>query len=78
MFLDDIEKAKRKLKLSEVISDVQTDAETEAERPKRRAVRTKRYIASDDDDNPPPLKKHFAKRKCNANCIHLNLYTVCL
>lgn len=78
VFLDDLEKAKKKLKLSEVTSDVQTDTENEAVRPKRRAVRTNRYISSDDDDNPPPLKKHFAKRKCNANYIHLNLYTVCL
>ncbi|CAH2096793.1 unnamed protein product [Euphydryas editha] len=56
---DDIEKAKRKLKLVEDTSDLQTEAEAE---PSFKRNRTKRYISTSDEDNdnhirPPPLKK---------------------
>jgi hypothetical protein len=56
---DDIEKAKKKLKLVEDTSDLQTEAEAE---PSLKRKRPKRYVSSSDDDNdnhirPPPLKK---------------------
>ncbi|XP_047986901.1 uncharacterized protein LOC125238336 [Leguminivora glycinivorella] len=55
---DDLEKAKKKLKLVEDTSDIQTEAETE---PSLKRKRQKRYISSSSDEDkhirPPPLKK---------------------
>lgn len=67
--LDDIEKAKKKLKLAEETSDIQTQSEAEPEKPvKRKQIRNKRYNSSDEEENerfesPPPLKKKLAQCK---------------
>lgn len=63
---DNIDIAKRKLKLAEVTSDLQT--EEEDEKPKRKAARTTRFDSSDENDEfnhlrPPPLKKQFVDGK---------------
>lgn len=58
---DDIEKAKKKLKLVEDTSDLQTEAEAEPTL-KRNRKSNKRYISSSDEEfdnhiRPPPLNK---------------------
>lgn len=54
---DDIDKAKRKLKLVEETSDLQTEAEEE---PNFKRKRNNRYISTSDEDDghitPPPIK----------------------
>lgn len=73
--IDELDKAKKKLKLAEVTSDIQTEEENDINKPKRKTKKTSRYISSSDDDDgngcefprPPPLKKHVSN--CNYNIL---------
>jgi hypothetical protein len=67
--LDQLDKAKKKLKLVEITSDIQTEEETDTNKAcKRKIKKNNRYISSseDDDENglprPPPLKKFLSSR----------------
>ncbi|XP_061710095.1 uncharacterized protein LOC133519912 isoform X2 [Cydia pomonella] len=64
---DDIDKAKRKLKLVEETSDLQTEAEEE---PNFKRKRNNRYISTSDEDDghirPPPIKKKFFNKTAAA------------
>lgn len=71
--IDELDKAKKKLKLVEDTSDIQTEEENYISKPpKRKTKKTSRYISSSDDNDdekgcefprPPPLKKHLSN--CN-------------
>ncbi|XP_061705141.1 uncharacterized protein LOC133516304 isoform X2 [Cydia pomonella] len=64
---DDIDKAKRKLKLVEETSDLQTEAEEE---PNFKRKRNNRYISTSDEDDghitPPPIKKKILNKTAAA------------
>lgn len=70
VFLDDLEKAKKKLKLVEDTSDLQTEEEDPSLRPKRKVFskRSKNLFSSDEETDaeienfsrPPLLTKQYA------------------
>lgn len=75
--VDELDKAKKKLKLVEVTSDIQTEEENDITKlpSKRKTTKTNRLISSSDDDDddcgfprPPPLKKHITKCTSNYTC----------
>lgn len=91
MLLDDLEKAKNKLKVAENTSDVQTDLE-EKSCSQKRQIRIPRKLWSSEDENddddiskhcaPPPIKKKtlevFQKDNARGNKIVIIFFMVYL